>query len=191
MITRSDNNAASALWNEVGRTRMQHFLTLARMTETILGPGADWGLTQITARDELTQLRLLTRSNTVLSDSARAFELGLMARVITSQRWGVPAGAPAAVSVHVKNGWLPLATRGWRIHSIGSFSGNGRDYMIAVLTDNNPAMGYGITTIERIAEVVHRDLNAGLPASATLPATEVPPAQQVPDETIPAMPGVP
>ena len=59
MITQSDNNAASALWNEVGRTRLQHFLNLAKMTETILGPGGYWGLTQITGRDELTQLRLV------------------------------------------------------------------------------------------------------------------------------------
>jgi beta-lactamase class A len=192
MITQSDNNAASALWNEVGRTRLQHFLNLAKMTETILGPGGYWGLTQITGRDELTQLRLLTSSNTVLTPSSRAFEVGLMARVIASQRWGVPAGAPAAVTVHVKNGWLPRATRGWRIHSIGWFNGSdGRNYMIVVLTDNNPTMGYGVTTIERIAEVVHRDLNAGLPASATVPAIQVPPAQQVPDETIPALSSVP
>ena len=192
MITQSDNNAASALWNEVGRTRLQHYLNLARMTETILGPGGYWGLTQITARDELTQLRLLTSSNTVLNSSFRSFETGLMARVIASQRWGVPAGAPSAVTVHVKNGWLPRATRGWRIHSIGWFNGSsGRNYMIVVLTDNNPTMAYGVTTIQRIAEVIHRDLNAGLPASATLPAVQVPPSQQVPDENIPALPSVP
>jgi hypothetical protein len=192
MITQSDNNAASTLWNEVGRTRLQHFLNLARMTETILGPGGYWGLTQITARDELTLLRLLTSSNTVLTSGWRSFETGLMARVIASQRWGVPAGAPTAVTVHVKNGWLPRATRGWRIHSIGWFNGSsGRNYMIVVLTDNNPTMAYGVTTIQQIAQVIHRDLNAGLPATATLPAVQVPASQQVPDENIPALPSVP
>lgn len=191
MITRSDNDAASALWAEVGRARLRHFLSLARMTETELGPGGYWGLTQITARDELSLLRLLTASNSVLSDSSRSYELGLMSRVISSQRWGVPTGAPSAVTVHVKNGWLPRATRGWRIHSIGAFSGHGRDYMMAVLTDDNPTMTYGVDTIERIAKVVHRDLNAGLPSSAARPSPRSPLDAQVPDETIPPLPQVP
>ena len=71
MITQSDNNAASALWAEVGRSGLQHFLNLARMTETVLGPGGYWGLTQITARDELTLLGLLTSSNSVLDAASR------------------------------------------------------------------------------------------------------------------------
>ena len=39
MITESDNYAASALWDDVGRYDLQHFLNLARMTQTYLGPG--------------------------------------------------------------------------------------------------------------------------------------------------------
>ena len=46
MITQSDNNAASALWANVGRTWLQHFLNLAQMTHTVLGPGGYWGLTR-------------------------------------------------------------------------------------------------------------------------------------------------
>jgi beta-lactamase class A len=192
MITQSDNNAASALWNEVGHARLQHFLNLAKMTETQLGPGGYWGLTQITARDELQLLRLLTARNSVLSYSSRAYQAGLMARVISSQRWGVPAGAPRGISVYVKNGWLPRATRGWRINSIGAFQGHGRDYMIVVLSDNNPTMQYGVDTVQRVAEVVHRDLNAGLPAAgAPRPPVSVPALQRVPDERIPALPNVP
>ena len=37
MITQSDNDAATALWNEVGMSRLQHFLDLAKMGETQLG----------------------------------------------------------------------------------------------------------------------------------------------------------
>jgi beta-lactamase class A len=165
MITQSDNDAASALWAELGHARIQHFLNLARMTETVLGSGGYWGLTQITARDELSQLRLLTAGNTVLTSASRSYELGLMARVIPSQRWGVPAGAPSELTVHVKNGWLPEQVGGWHINSIGSFSGHGRDYMITVLTDGNPTMNYGVTTVQAVAKLVHRDLNAGLPAA--------------------------
>ena len=96
MITRSDNNAASALWADVGRTWLRHFLNLAQMTHTALGPGGYWGLTQITAHDEVFLLQLLINPNGVLDSASRGYELGLMAKVIRSQRWGVPAGAPAA-----------------------------------------------------------------------------------------------
>ncbi len=189
MITRSDNNAASALWARLGRGNLQHFLNLAKMTETVLGPDGYWGLTQITAHDEMTLLRLLTSSNAVLNAASRAYARNLMARVIASQRWGVPAGTPAGVTVHVKNGWLPRPTHGWRIHSIGSFSGHGRYYMIAVLTQDNPTMAYGVRTIENVAEVIHRDLNAGL--AAAISPTRLSPSSQTPDERIPALPQVP
>jgi len=91
--------------------------------------------------------------------------------------------------VHVKNGWLPRPTYGWRIHSIGSFSGLGRDYMIVVLSENNPTMAYGIRTVENVARVIHRDLNAGLPAVVGLSAPS--PAWGTPDERIPPLPSIP
>jgi beta-lactamase class A len=183
MITRSDNGAASALWDEDGRGRLQRFLDDARMTETVLGPGGAWGLTRITATDETRLLWLLLQSNRVLDTSSRDYALALMADVIGSQRWGVPAGAPRSLVVHVKNGWLPLAPFGWRINSIGGFTGHGQRYSIVVLTQDNPTMAYGVDTVERIAEAVNRDLNPG--AVARVPAAVIPAAQQTPDETLP------
>lgn len=159
MITESDNDAASDLWADVGRPDLQHFLNLAHMTRTYLGPGPYWGLTQITAHDEVLLLRLLMHQNRVLDTRSRNYVLGLMARVIPSQRWGVPAGAPSRLTVHVKNGWLPLYPHGWRIHSVGVFTGRGGGYSIVVLTQDNPTMWYGIDTIQAIAKVINRDLN--------------------------------
>ncbi|WP_433330735.1 serine hydrolase [Spirillospora sp. CA-294931] len=156
MITRSDNGAASSLWRSLGRTRMQRFLNLAGMRRTRLGPGGYWGLTQITASDQVRLLGLFTGPNRVLSDKGRAYALALMNRVIPSQRWGTPAGRPGGVRWHVKNGWLPRKGRYWRVHSIGAF---GRGYMIVVLTQDTPTMKYGIGTIERVARGVHRELN--------------------------------
>ena len=183
MITRSDNNAASALWAETGRSRLQHFLNLAGMTHTVLGPGGAWGLTRITAADETRLLWLLLTTNRVLDPASRSYALTLMADVIPAQRWGVPAGAPRSLVVHVKNGWLPLAPFGWRINSIGGFTGQGGGYSIVVLTLDNPSMAYGIATIEAIARVVNRDLNPG--ATARVPSSIISPAQETPDEAIP------
>jgi beta-lactamase class A len=161
MITQSDNNAASALWNDTGRSWLQTFIKLAGMTNTKLGPGGTWGLTLITARDELKQLTVLTQSNKILSTARQAYELNLMAHVVSWQRWGVPAGAPASVTVQVKNGWLPLSVNGWHINSIGAFTSPGRTYMITVLTNNNPTMDYGVDTVQAAAIVVNHDLNPG------------------------------
>ncbi len=189
MITSSDNNAASTLWARLGHSYLQHFLNLAGMRQTVLGPGGYWGLTQVTAHDEMLLLRLLLTSDTVLSSNSRAYALGLMAQVISSQRWGVPAGAPRTVTVHVKNGWLPLATHGWRINSIGGFTSAKGWYSIVVLSMDNPTMSYGITTVEAIARVIHRDLNPA--AQAVVPSSRPSPAWGTPDERIPASVGTP
>jgi hypothetical protein len=184
MITESDNGAASALWAHVGRGRLRYFLGRAHMNQTRLGPGGYWGLTQVTAHDELLLLGLLMYPNRVLDTASRDFALSLMARVIPAQRWGVPAGAPADLTVHVKNGWLPLAAHGWRIHSIGCFTGHHRGYTIVVLTQDNPTMTYGISTIQRAARVIHRQLNPA--GTALLPPPAPSPSWGHPDEHIPA-----
>ena len=183
MITRSDNDAASALWADTGRAWLQRFLKRAGMTDTFPGPGGAWGLTRITAADETRLLWLLLKPNRVLDTSRRDYALGLMADVIPAQRWGVPAGAPRRLVVHVKNGWLPLAPYGWRINSIGGFTGHGSRYSIVVLTQDNPTMAYGVRTVEAIAQVVNRDLNPG--ATARVPSSVISPLQETPDEAIP------
>jgi len=189
MITESDNGAASDLWDDAGRYYLQHFLNLAHMTQTYLGPGPYWGLTRITAYNEVLLLRLLLNRNSVLDTGSRDYVLGLMARVIPSQRWGVPAGAWTSLTVHVKNGWLPLYPYGWRINSIGAFNGRGRGYSIVVLTQDNPTMTYGIDTIEAVAEVVNRDLNPG--AKSRVPSSAPAASWGRPDESVPATAATP
>jgi beta-lactamase class A len=157
MITESSNNSATKLWNEVGLRGMQRFLNLAGMTHTELN--AAWGLTQITAQDELTLLRLLTSTGHVLTAASRSYVLWLMAHVVSAQRWGVSAGAPAGVTVHIKNGWLPYPSgSNWRINSIGAFTGPHVNYLITALSSQNPSMAYGIDTIQAAARVINRDL---------------------------------
>ncbi|MFD5629826.1 serine hydrolase [Streptomyces sp. NPDC127072] len=160
MITKSDNAATTALWRQLGMTKIKGFLTAAGMTQTKPGVDGYWGLTRITVRDEQRLLALTTAKNSVLSDNSRAYILKLMGQVISSQRWGTPAGAPSGVAVHVKNGWLSRATLGWRVHSVGTFKGGGHDYTITVLTHGNSNMQYGVNTIQAVAKVIHRDLAA-------------------------------
>ncbi|MFB7629582.1 serine hydrolase [Streptomyces sp. NPDC056149] len=158
MITKSDNASTNALWHQVGPAGIQHFLNLAGMPDTVPGTHGSWGLTQITAADQLTLMRLLTTDGTVLCPKSREYALDLMRHVASDQRWGVPAGAPASATVHVKNGWLPRTGRGWRVHSVGSFTDSGNDYAMAVLSSGSDTMGYGVATVEAAARVIHRDL---------------------------------
>jgi Beta-lactamase enzyme family len=157
MITQSDNDAATALWNEVGMARLQSFLTAAGMSHTDLPDSGFWGLTEVNAHDELLLLRLLVTKNKVLDGASRAYALNLMAQVIPSQRWGAPAGAPANVTVHVKNGWLPDPAL-WVINSIGDFTHRGGAYSIAILTRDNPSMAYGVSTVASVASPINRGL---------------------------------
>ncbi|MFE7773018.1 serine hydrolase [Streptomyces sp. NPDC057445] len=182
MITKSDNNATTALWNQLGAAKVKAFMQIAGMTMTVPGTGGYWGLTQITARDQRKLLGLVTNKNGVLSDSARSYMQSLMRRVVASQRWGTPVGAPTGVTVHVKNGWLSRATHGWRVHSIGAFTGPGANYSITVLTHDNATMNDGINTIQAVARAVHKDLNP----TASTRSVVTPPA--VPHESMPAVP---
>ena len=160
MITVSNNYAAGELWYDVGRKALHHFLTLAGMNGTILGSGAYWGLTEENAYDESLLLHLLVTGNSVLTTSDRDYELGLMADVVSSQRWGAPAGVAPGYTVHVKNGWITESGYGWIINSLGAFTKSGRAYTLDVLTDHNATKAYGVTTIEKIAMVVNHQIGA-------------------------------
>ena len=166
MITQSDNAAASALWDHVGLTGLQHFLSRAKMKQTVLNTWGAWGLTEITAHDETLLLRLLMSGGPVLTATSRQYELNLMNHVISSQTWGVRAGSPKYFSWHIKNGWAPLpdpSSSPWVVNSIGCFIHKTFGYTIVVLTQDNPAPGlsYGIGTIEKIAWVINRALVPG------------------------------
>ncbi|MGW7255049.1 serine hydrolase [Streptomyces sp. NPDC054834] len=174
MITQSDNAATSTLWKQLGLTKIKGFLAAAGMTKTTPGTGGYWGLTQENVTDEQKLLKLVTAKNTVLSDNSRAYILKLMGQVVSSQRWGTPAGAPSTVSVHVKNGWLQRSTHGWRVHSLGTFNGAGHDYMISVLTQDNSTMDYGVTTIQNVAKAIHKDLVPTTAGTATFTPTSTP-----------------
>ena len=148
------------------------------MRHTVLNVG--WGLTLLTAHDELLLLRVLTNPGKVLSAQSRNYVLWLMANVVAYERWGVSAGAPADVTIHLKNGWLPYPDGSdWHINSIGAFTGHGIGYQIVILTSGNAGESYGIQTVQAAAYVINKQLAAergdsaselALPGKASLAA---------------------
>ena len=190
MITESDNNAATALWDEDGQKNLVYFLHTAGMNDTQLNPA--WGLTQITAQDETILLRnILERPNTVLSAHAQGYELKLMSQVIPSQHWGVSASTPRSFTLSIKNGWAPLpnVTSPWFVNSTGAFinTNPARDYTIVVLTSGNANETNGVVTIEDVAGPINRAL-AGAGAMFSPAHTKPYPSWNIPDEPVPPAP---
>jgi hypothetical protein len=153
-IEESDNDAAEDLWqDDGGNAGIAAFNAKVGMTQTILDPEGAWGLYESTARDQIRLLEHVALPNGVLSYASRSYELGLMHDVEAAQDWGVSSGVLAPATVALKNGWLPVG-EGWEINSIGSVTGRYRDYLIAVLTSDDPSMGYGVQTIAGISQLV-------------------------------------
>lgn len=159
IMSRSDNDAATRLWNSVGGSKgVMAYDRAVGLRATVFDPGGHWGLTSTTAGDQVRLLRAIGNGPGPLSSRSRAYVRSRMQSVEADQRWGVSAGVPRSGTVQLKNGWLPRATHGWRVNSIGHVRADGRDYEIAVLTTDNSTMSYGVTTIEGISRIVWKAL---------------------------------
>jgi hypothetical protein len=157
MIEASNNDAATELWNAAGGAQpIASFDAQLGMTDTDPDNQA-WGLTTTTALDQVTLVRHIAYANSFLTDSSRQYELGLMENIDAGENWGVSYGVPGGVTVALKNGWLPQ-NNGWQINSIGFVDGEGRDYVMAVLTSSDPSESYGINTIQGLSAFVFPDL---------------------------------
>lgn len=154
MIENSDNDDAQDLWDEEGSApAVAAYDARAGMTQTVPNAAGYWGLSTTSSRDQIALLRQLVIKHGLLNGASRRYELGLMESVEPDQAWGVSGGIPTGVSVALKNGWLPDST-GWHVNSIGRIQGDGRWYLIAVLTDDNSSEQYGIDTIKGISSIV-------------------------------------
>jgi hypothetical protein len=158
MIEESDNDDAQDLWDvDGGATAVRSFDTAAGLTQTTPDAAGYWGLSTTTAADQVQLLRTLAYPNDVLTPVSQSYELGLMAHVEADQAWGVSAGPGANTAVDLKNGWLPLDSGGWQVNSIGYVDGDGRNYVIAVLTDG-ASEADGIATIEGLSGLLWQAL---------------------------------
>jgi Beta-lactamase enzyme family len=152
MIEDSDNDDATALWDQVGGApgvaAFDHRVGMQQTT-----PNVAWGLTTTTVGDQLRLLDELLQTHALIDRSAQRLALGMMESVTPEQAWGVSGGVASGASIALKNGWLPFGD-GWHINSIGRIEGDGRSYLIAVLTSDDPSEAYGIDTVTAISSLV-------------------------------------
>jgi beta-lactamase class A len=171
MIEASDNSAATQLLADAGGpSKVKLFDEAVGMTDTephdttpyINGdpslPG--WGLTTTTAKDEVALVKAFAYDNPVLDPTSRKYGVGLMTHIEADQAWGVTSGVTGA-TVALKNGWLPVAVStnsDWQVDSIGWIDGNGRNYVLAVLTKHDTSEQAGIDMISHISQAVFDSL---------------------------------
>jgi beta-lactamase class A len=160
-IRHSDNRATDMLWQRIGGASG---LTAAnrkfgvKRTRATDGKCLDlfcWGITDTTADDQVKLLYALVRDDSPLKEENRRYVLDLMSKVIKEQAWGVSAAARPGERISLKNGWQKRLAHGglWAVNSIGRVRAQGHDLLIAVLSDHNPNVGYGIKSIERVVEI--------------------------------------
>ena len=172
MIENSDNDDATDLWNLVGgSTGVGAYNVTAGLTQTDPNPQGYWGETTTSAADQIRLLQELAVPSSLLDAGSQGYALNLMEHIESDQAWGVTGGVPAGVSVALKNGWLPLTTdTDWEINSIGGIKGDGRWYLVAVLTAHDSSMPYGISTISRMSTLIWNGLKPVI-VKATKPSS--------------------
>ena len=138
-ITRSDNDAATALWEYAG------YLTYQTLADELGMPGThldenrsdQWSCTWTTPSAQVLLVKTLaTGGSQALTDDECAFIYDLMGQVQDDQTWGVGSPKSDTVDVRLKNGWVQFAsTEGlWAVNSMGGVAGEGRDYRLCVMT---------------------------------------------------------
>ena len=160
-ITESDNDATSALWDDLGGGQaVASYVRSIGVTGFTPDPGSSWGVSFVSARAMATVLGKLLAGD-ILDPASRALALRMLDGVIPEQRWGVTAGLDAATDqVGLKNGWYP-GDEGWRVNSVGIIRPKaGAPYAIAIVTDARPTWREGIEAIESISAQVNLQLHA-------------------------------
>ena len=150
MIRVSDNDAATAIYDRVGEGGLRRLARRAGMRRFVANPV--WGGCQVTARD---QARFFFRIRTLLPRRHHTYALGLLHRIVSYERWGIPQGAPAGWRLYFKGGWFN-DDDGWRVHQAALMRRGNRRISIAVLSRGNPSLEYGAATIAGItARLLH------------------------------------
>jgi hypothetical protein len=147
MIHVSDNNAATQCWSIVGDGGLYAVAGLAHMTDfSISGPL--WGHAMLSPAD---QARFFFEMDSLIPKEFVGYARFLLSTIEPSQSWAIPAVArPLGYRVFFKDGSEPYGS-GQLVHQIARFEGHGRTFSLAVMTDGDPTMQYGIDTIAGVA----------------------------------------
>ena len=145
MIHVSDNSAATQTWSIVGDSGLYSVARAAGMTDfSIVGI---WANAQISAAD---QAKFFFEMDSLIPREYIGYARFLLSTIADYESWGIPAVArPRGYTVFFKGGWRGTGL-GQLVHQVGRLERHGLKFSMAVMTDGDPSMGYGIGTIQAV-----------------------------------------
>jgi hypothetical protein len=149
MINVSDNNAATAVYNRVGDGGLYGLAGRAGMTDfNVYG---FWANAQISAAD---QARFFFEMDSLIPREFVGYARRLLSTIVGYESWGIPAIARGhRYAVYFKGGWRGTAL-GQLVHQVARLERPDHSFAMAVMTDGDPSMGYGIDTIQGLTAVL-------------------------------------
>ncbi len=149
MIHYSDNMAADAAWFTVGDSGLDEVAEAAGMRHFSVPAyaswGSYWGTALLTASD---QARFFFEMDSLIPRQFVSYAHNLLSHIAGYESWGIPAVArPLGYQVFFKAGWRPSPDI-FLVHQIARLVKHGQKFSVAIMTDGDSDMGYGIDTIE-------------------------------------------
>jgi hypothetical protein len=151
MINVSDNSAATQCWSIVGDAGLDSVARAAGMSEFSIS--GSWGSAQLSAAD---QARFFFEMDSLIPSEFVGYARSLLSTIAGYESWGIPTIArPLGYEVFFKGGWRSTGL-GQLVHQIARMEGHHRSFSIAVMTDGDPSMDYGINTIQGVTAALLR-----------------------------------
>ncbi|MEA2146594.1 MAG: hypothetical protein QOG59_2181 [Solirubrobacteraceae bacterium] len=149
MINVSDNAAATHCWSIVGQSGLDDVAGAAGMTDfSVYG---FWANAQISAAD---QARFFDDMDDLIPTEFVGYARRLLSGIAAYESWGIPAIArPRGYTVFFKGGWRTTGL-GQLVHQVARVESRGHTFALAVMTDGDPSMGYGIDTIQGVTQAL-------------------------------------
>ena len=151
MIRVSSNSAADWAYYHTGDARLRRLARRAGMSQFSIC--CWWTYAHFSARD---QAKFFWRFEDLTPRRFRDYATKLLRSVVPRQSWGIPSvGRPRGFSVFFKGGWRGTGL-GRLVHQASFIRYRRTGFSLAVLTDGNPSISYGIRTIEGVARRILR-----------------------------------
>jgi beta-lactamase class A len=155
MIENSNNDSASALYEEIGyQSGIAAFMRRLGISGLApASPTTGWGWSVIMPA---TMVSLLARlhAGTILTAADRALALRLMEHVESDQQVGVGDSSPDGATVALKDGWVPGPDGLYVMNSSGIVTVGGETYIAAVYTTDDNSLEDGFDIVRHVCDVI-------------------------------------
>ena len=151
MIHVSDNNAATQCWSIVGDGGLYAVAAAAHMTD--FSVSGLWGSALLSPAD---QARFFFEMDSLIPKEFVGYARFLLSTIEPSQSWAIPTVArPLGYQVFFKDGSEPVGSA-QLVHQAARLEGHGLTFSMAVMTNGDPTMQYGIDTIAGVTQALLR-----------------------------------